>query len=385
MVNDKIYEFKKAFEGMGILDSNFKSELNMDYEIYRPNNEIISVKFTIMENLYFYAYPKLYVETINYDISREKNIKLEDIFKGRYKERLESLALKYADKQSSYDFSNFIIESDKLVFYFDNIEKPLTVPYSTVKNYLKSSFLDLESLETFLVEIDNLPDIVTSDDIIDNVENDVEDMTTTRIITPDKPMVALTFDDGPYARATIPILDTLKKHNVVATFFVLGNRVPKHQDIIKRMVYEGHEIGNHTYSHMQLTSLSKENIKYQLDKTQETIFQVAGVEPKIMRPTYGSYDNKIREVINMPMILWSIDPQDWKVKNAEKIANHVLSRVKNGDIILLHDIFESTAEAVEIIVPELINRGFQLVTVSELYEYNGEILSVGNIYNKVYK
>ncbi|WFA08433.1 polysaccharide deacetylase family protein [Tissierella sp. Yu-01] len=386
LINDKVYEFKEGFQGMGILDSNFKSELNIDYEIYRPTDEILSVKFTIMENMYFYAKPKLYVETINYDISRETNIKLEDILKGKYMEKLKSLALRYANYQSSYDFTNFIIQNDKFEFYFEDTHKPLVIPYSALKDNLKSGFLDLESLETFLVENIDLNEVEIVSSETENKDDEVNDNSTiTKVISLDKPMIALTFDDGPYTRATIPILDTLKEHNVVATFFVLGNRVPKYQDIVRRMVMEGHEIGNHTYSHMQLTSLSKANIKDQLDRTQKAVFEVAGIEPKIMRPTYGSHDNKIREVINMPMILWSIDPQDWKVKDPEKIANHILSRAKNGDIILLHDIFESTAGAVEIIVPELLNRGFQLVTVSELYEYNGEILSVGNIYNKVYK
>ncbi len=172
------------------------------------------------------------------------------------------------------------------------------------------------------------------------------------------PMVALTFDDGPYIRATIPILDTLKEHNSVATFFVLGNRVPRHKEIVKRIVHEGNEIGNHSYNHKQLTTLSSKELKEQIDKTQETIIEVVGSAPKIMRPTYGSYNNRLKSQVKMPMILWSIDTEDWKYRDAEKISKHILENVKDGDIILMHDMYISTAEAVEIIVPALINRGF---------------------------
>lgn len=222
LINDKVYEFKNAFQGMGILDSNFKSELNIDYEIFRPTDEIISVKFTIMENMYFYAKPKLYVKTINYDINKEHNIKLEDILKGRYIEKLKSLALRYAGYQYSYDFSNFVIQNDKLTFYFDNIDKPLVVPYKVLKENLKLGFIDLESLETFLVQDMEVNELnIISSEILIEKKNDDGNTVAVRNISKDKPMVALTFDDGPYTRATIPILDTLKEYNVVATFLFL--------------------------------------------------------------------------------------------------------------------------------------------------------------------
>ncbi len=200
-----------------------------------------------------------------------------------------------------------------------------------------------------------------------------------------KPMIALTFDDGPYTRSTIPILNTLEEHNVVATFFVLGNRVNRHKDIIKRMAANGNEIGNHSYNHKDLTILTSKQVKSQIDMTQNAISKVVGSKPKIMRPTYGAFDNALKAQAKMPLILWSIDSMDWKSKDAEKIIELILSKVKDGDIILMHDIFEATAEAIEYLVPELINRGFELVTVSELYESRGRVLEVGNIYNRIYR
>lgn len=200
-----------------------------------------------------------------------------------------------------------------------------------------------------------------------------------------KPMVALTFDDGPYARTTNSILDTLEEHNVVATFFVVGNRVNRHRDIVRRMAETGNEIGNHSYNHKDLTILTSDQVKSQIDMTQNAISKVVGSKPKIMRPTYGAFNDDLRAQAKMPLILWSIDSMDWKSQEANKIIDLVLSNVKDGDIILMHDIFQATSEAVDYLVPELINRGFELVTVSELYESRGRVLEVGNIYNRIYR
>ena len=198
-------------------------------------------------------------------------------------------------------------------------------------------------------------------------------------------MVALTFDDGPNKNTTIPILDTLKEYDGVATFFVLGNRVHNNKDILRRMQAEGSEIGNHSFNHKQLTTISSSELGDQINKTQDAVMEIVGTKPKLMRPTYGSYDDNLKSQLEMPMILWSIDTLDWKNRDAEKISNHVLTNIKDGDIVLMHDIYGTTADAVKTIVPELVHRGYQLVTVSELFELRNETLEVGNIYNRSYK
>lgn len=216
--------------------------------------------------------------------------------------------------------------------------------------------------------------------------NEVIEVSATRKkLDVSKPMIALTFDDGPYTRTTNSILDTLEEHNVVATFFVVGNRVNRHKDIVRRMAETGNEIGNHSYNHKDLTILTSDQVKSQIDMTQNAISKVVGIKPKIMRPTYGAFNDNLKSQAKMPLILWSIDSMDWKSQDANKIIDLVLSKVRDGDIILMHDIFGATAEAVEYLVPELINRGFELVTVSELYESRGRVLEVGNIYNRIYR
>ena len=202
-----------------------------------------------------------------------------------------------------------------------------------------------------------------------------------RDIDPNKPMIALTFDDGPNKKTTTPILDILKEYDSVATFFILGNRVSNNEELLKRMLEEGNEIGNHSYNHKELTKLSSEELREQIIDTQDAIIESTGFEPKLVRPTYGSYNDKLKSEIDMPLILWSIDTLDWKSRDANKVADYVLANVKDGDIILMHDIHDSTAEATQILVPKLIDMGFQLVTVSELYESKGESLESGKIYH----
>jgi len=146
------------------------------------------------------------------------------------------------------------------------------------------------------------------------------------------------------------------------------------------MIAEGNEIGNHSLSHKRLTTLSGQELQYQIEKTQAAVKAVTGVEPVFVRPTYGSYNDELKQHIGMPMILWSLDTRDWETRDAQSIIRHVLDNVQDGDIILMHDIYMSTAEAVKVIVPELKSRGFQLVTVSELLTARGISLEAGKVY-----
>lgn len=187
-----------------------------------------------------------------------------------------------------------------------------------------------------------------------------------RKIDPNKPMVALTFDDGPSEKYTPEILDVLKSNYSLGTFFVLGTEVEKNKELLNRMIKEGNQIGNHTYNHKNLTILSDEELSYQLDNTQNIIIESGDYTPTIMRPPYGYVNNELRKKMYMSVVLWTLDTRDWENRNTEIICNNILENVKDGDIILMHDIYESTAEAVKIIVPELKSRGYQLVTVDEL-------------------
>lgn len=205
-----------------------------------------------------------------------------------------------------------------------------------------------------------------------------------RKIDPDKPMIALTFDDGPHYEYTKDILDALEKNNAVATFFVLGSRAEKNKDIIKRIAEGGNQIGNHTYDHKQLTKLSDKEIIDEITKTSDIVQNITGIRPSLLRPTYGDINDNVRLYADAPLILWSIDTLDWKSRNNKKIVDAALKKVKSGDIILMHDIYKSTAMAAKVIIKELSSRGYQLVTIEELYQAKGVDLLKGKAYAHAY-
>lgn len=206
-----------------------------------------------------------------------------------------------------------------------------------------------------------------------------------RVIDPEKPMVALTFDDGPSALHTSEILDVLKENDAKGTFFVLGSLVIKNPELTKRIMDEGHQLGNHTYNHKDLTAISDDELYMQIVGTDDLIENATGQRTTVMRPPYGRKNQDVVRGINKPVIIWSLDTKDWEDRDADVIEKKVMDNVKDGDIILMHDIYGSTAEAVGRIVPQLINQGYQLVTVDELYEYSGKPLVAGQVYNNAYK
>jgi len=198
-------------------------------------------------------------------------------------------------------------------------------------------------------------------------ENEKEDTTNK------KKAVALTFDDGP-SKHTKRILDCLEANNAKATFFVVGTNVLKFGDTLRRAHSLGMEIGNHTVNHPDLKKLPEAEVKSEIKLNADYVEAAIGVRPKLVRPPYGNQTSAIIALINQPFILWSIDTLDWKTRNAQKTIDSVLSSVKDGDIVLMHDLYEPTAEAAEKIIPELIKRGYDLVTVSELAKRKGVTL-----------
>ena len=200
-------------------------------------------------------------------------------------------------------------------------------------------------------------------------------------VDPSRPMIALTFDDGPAAPDN-RILAALEAVGGRATFFMVGQNVKGHPDIIRRMMADGCELGNHSWSHPQLNKLSAGEVRSQINRTNDAIAAVAGHGATVMRCPYGATGGSVKSVLGdmgYASILWSIDTLDWKTRNASSTVSSVLNNVKDGDIILMHSLYGATAEAVETMVPELVRRGYQLVTVSELAAARGGMKAGTNI------
>lgn len=201
-------------------------------------------------------------------------------------------------------------------------------------------------------------------------------------IDPNAPMIAFTFDDGPSAESTQRILDALAANYSHATFFVVGRQTEQFPEKLQAILSFGCELGNHTFDHANLTELSSEDVYEQIDSVDRSVNKATGEETTLIRPPYGAYNDEVMSELDKPVILWDIDSEDWSSRNAQTICDKVLSEVKDGDIVLMHDIYESTADAVELMLPKLKEQGYQIVSVSEMAEYRGKTLELGKAYGK---
>lgn len=182
----------------------------------------------------------------------------------------------------------------------------------------------------------------------------------------DSRKIAITFDDGPHPYYTEQLLNGLKERGVKATFFVTGMHAEQYPELICRMSDEGHLIGNHTYSHIQLSSSNSETFKEELIQTNEVIEELTGQEVQYVRPPYGTWDKKFEKELNMFPVLWTVDPLDWCSDNVACIVQNVMSKADENDIILMHDEYKSTVTAALQIIDELMEQGYEFVTVDEL-------------------
>lgn len=177
--------------------------------------------------------------------------------------------------------------------------------------------------------------------------------------------LALTFDDGPHSEVTPRVLDALERYGAKATFFIIGSRAASHSDLVRLIHSKGHEIGNHTWSHRNLSKLSPQEVQDEVFLAQNAIASTGVPAPTLLRPPYGAVNSVALSHIPMSVIKWSVDPKDWLSRDAEQIAAHVLAHARPGAIVDLHDIYSATADAVEPILATL-SQTYQLVTVSEL-------------------
>lgn len=177
---------------------------------------------------------------------------------------------------------------------------------------------------------------------------------------------ALTFDDGPHPVWTPLLLDGLKERGVKATFFLMGENIPGNEEIVERMVREGHLVGNHSYRHEQLTREGLEQVCQSFEKTGQMIEEIAGIRPEYARPPYGDWNEELECRTELTTVLWDVDSLDWSDKDRRRITDKVCREIEDGDIVLMHDIFQSSQEAALDIIDRLSADGWQFVIADEL-------------------
>ena len=297
------------------------------------------------------------------------------------------------------NFTNFALTDDVLIFYFD--EKELTetaigpsivsIPLVEINSILAPDFKVEEVQENTLIkendqtsEKNNVVNEPTKDTSIPAnptpSEKETDDRNTDASTSSDSEMkdddskvetsngkrVALTFDDGPDPKTTTQILATLAKYDAKATFFMLGSRVEYYPEIAKNVQLAGHQLGNHTWNHPDLTKATIEKIGKEINNTSAIIEKVTGQKATVFRPPYGAVNSKIRAQTALPIILWSVDTLDWKHRDSTKLLQIVQQKTKDGGIILMHDIHQSTADGLDMVLAYLKQEGYSFVTISEL-------------------
>ena len=196
----------------------------------------------------------------------------------------------------------------------------------------------------------------------------------------ERPLIALTFDDGPLRVTTQPLLDGLEQRGVNATFFLIGEQIVGNEDLVRRMEEQGHQVGIHTYDHVILTGLNRTDFDAQVEKSRAVLKNVLGHNDFLLRPPYGALDEGVRAMAGCPIILWSVDPEDWRDKNTRRVVSHIKEQAFDGAIILLHDIYPQSVQAALQVVDELMGQGYLFVTVDELFAARGIELEAGEVY-----
>lgn len=370
------------------LDGDASAELNISFETFPHHSGMYSF---ILVNSTYTGGENGQTDIISFRLNPEtgKEVSIAEVFDHDL-DKLESVALAVREKLVNDEaikdyllddemdlhtkpiwanFENFALTNDSIIFYFDKYKiadgaagiPTVAIPIKNINKLLVAEFKEVEVLNKQgekPTKLDDIPAALDKDKDGSKSTDDDKD-------TPSK-QVALTFDDGPDPVVTTDILATLKKHDAVATFFMLGSRVEYYPKIAQDVAKAGHELGNHTWNHSDLTKASVKKINKEISSTSSIINNVTGQKATVFRPPYGAENDLVRAQTNLPSILWDVDTLDWKHLNADQLLAHVKKGTKDGSIILMHDIHQSTADGLSAVLTYLKNEGYTFVSISDL-------------------
>lgn len=330
-----------------------KEEIHfLDYQSALIGEQYVSLHFTYQildteENVLKNTH-----KTLNYDLSENKVMELKEMLRIDYLDQLQKEAKKQINvnlEANEESFGSFTLEEAGIRFYTSDFSQSFLFNYQDNIRYIQ------------LVN-PKIPSLAPAD----------AKKQPKRTLDPNKPMVAFTFDDGPNPGLTEKIVDLFDQYDGRATFFQVGSRIEQYPETTKYIYEHGSELGNHSYSHKSLATDDVELIKQQVYDTQDIVFKLLGHEIATVRPTFGAISPTLESTIHQPLIIWTIDSLDWKSRNMTNIVSEVEPRVRDGSIILMHDLYDSTYEAVQYLLPILSERGYQFVTMSEYLEYSNK-------------
>ncbi len=361
-----------------------------------------------------------------YDSKKNKELSIDDLISRdeEYLIKLKYIIDNYLKdnknvKINENDYDNFIFSDDKIYLVVPNGEKDINVPidYLDLKIFLNEDYFDIDG------EYVGVPQEVKEEQVEEKVETKVEEKveepkkeTTKKTTTPKKEqpkeelksnndgsqnkitpvvrdasyfegkkLICFTFDDGPGGANTTKLLDALKERNFKVTFFLVGNRVKKQSALVQRMKNEGHSIGQHSWSHKNLKKLDENAAKNEIYLANDVIQEVIGENPRYIRPPYGAYNTQVLSYADMVFVNWSIDPLDWKYKNAETVYNNIISKAYDGAVVLVHDIHATSVDGAIKAMDYLAANGYAIVSIDEMAQLRGMELQTHHLYNNFKK
>ncbi|WP_342500275.1 polysaccharide deacetylase family protein [Bacillus sp. FSL K6-4563] len=373
-------KFKTSFSEASDVDEENRYELNIDYEIIHYAKQTAAIKFNTYE-LKGGVKGAHQTKIFNFDFKKQHFLSIDDLFLSK-KEDLQKLSqmtfeelkkdrslaenehlLKQGTSPAAEHYQYFAIKDRFIEFYFPvgqigsdkQGSQVLAIKKTLLKGMLKPEYINKEKNKNEKKE--PIP------------KRKIVKLPKQSAFNPNQKAIALTFDDGPNPSTTSKILTALKENKGHATFFVLGSRVQYYPDMLSKIRKGGNEIGNHSYSHPLLTRLPLKQAVKQVEETQQIIEKASGFTPTHFRPPYGGTNGQINAAVNMKVTLWDVDPEDWKYRNSQYVASYILTHASSGETVLMHDIYDTSANAAVTIIKELTKQGYQLLTVSELEQW----------------
>jgi len=355
--------------------------VDMTYNIVHYSQQTVSIQFTEQKST---QTNNATTHALNIDLIDGKIIELADLFStdnsDDYLTVLSEIA--YNELKNNEDipltnkeekeataltldhFREFTLFNNAIVFHLNLSDDINNMQLAVSKDILNDMLVDQYKSSD------------TNQDLMEELtpENLITELPKKELEIPlDQKVIALSFDDGPKKGTTDIILEALKNYDVHATFFVLGSMAEKNPYLLSEMVEQGSEIGSHSWDHPQLTKICDEEIQNQINRTKSLIQEVIGFEPSLFRPPYGSYDQRVTSYLgDAKVALWDIDTEDWKYRNKDYIVQAVMSHAADGRTILMHDIYQTSAEAAVEIIQQLTSQGYKIVSISELLEIQNQ-------------
>lgn len=353
-----------------VSNKKVSTNIDIDYPVFKNNKDVIIKRYLKDVNT-------KNITNIKYEIGKSNDYTTV-LFKFYNKDNLENVETLIFNKNKRISLQE-LFDIDKLKStiesYENNKEKLTDANINILFNDKSTTFYIRENEKLKNLEIVN-NELTEAAKISLNLDESYHKEHT---IQKEAKLVAFTFDDGP-SKYTLDIADILEEYNASATFFEVGYNIKAHPEITKELSERGFEIANHTTDHSKLTKLTEVKYLSKINDNNALFKELTGKDMPYLRPPYGSYNDKIKASAGVPIVTWSLDTRDWESRNKDKVIEMVMNNIKEGDIILFHDLYESTRDAVKELMPLLKEQGYQAVSVGELFKSKGITLEAGTSY-----